>query len=86
MIPQLIRGNLKNSDGVVYIKTKKLTIDASGDDLSINVDGDPGPGVPAEIEVLGSHLNILAPKKEEEAFRSIHTEKVTYSNCRRIRR
>lgn len=66
MIPQLIRGNLKNSDGVVYIKTKKLTIDASGDDLSINVDGDPGPGVPAEIEVLGSHLNILAPKKSSK--------------------
>ncbi|MBC1758566.1 diacylglycerol kinase family lipid kinase [Listeria ivanovii] len=63
LIPQLIRGNLKNSDGVVYIKTKKLKIDASGEDLSINVDGDPGPGVPAEIEVLGSHLNILAPKE-----------------------
>ncbi|WP_099223594.1 diacylglycerol/lipid kinase family protein [Listeria costaricensis] len=63
MIRQLVRGNLKESGGVRYIQTRELSLEATGNEITVNVDGDPGPELPVKIEVLPSHLQILVPEK-----------------------
>ncbi|WP_239256218.1 diacylglycerol/lipid kinase family protein [Listeria ilorinensis] len=63
MIRQLVRGNLKESGGVRYIQTRELGLEATGNEITVNVDGDPGPELPVKIEVLPSHLQILVPEK-----------------------
>ncbi|WP_036097751.1 diacylglycerol/lipid kinase family protein [Listeria floridensis] len=65
MLPQLVRGTLKNSDGVLYYKTQHLEIDVSGEDISVNVDGDKGPTMPVNIDVFPSHLNLFVPHKKK---------------------
>lgn len=73
MLPQLVKGSLQNNEGVEYYQTKHLTIDASGEDLSVNVDGDSGPALPVEIKVFPSHLNLFVPeggKKKKSFFKA----------------
>lgn len=62
MLPKLLSGKLENSEDVIYIKTKKVQVQADESDIVVNVDGDPGPSLPVHLEVLPSHLQVLVPK------------------------
>ncbi|EIA21646.1 diacylglycerol/lipid kinase family protein [Listeria fleischmannii] len=66
ILPQLVKGTLKNANGVEYYKTNSLEIEASGEGISVNVDGDPGPSLPVKIEVLPSHLELFVPEKQNK--------------------
>lgn len=62
LLPQLIRGEIKNSDSVIYTSFKQATISVEdGDRLITNVDGDEGPVFPIEIEILPSFIKVYGP-------------------------
>lgn len=62
LLPQLIRGEIKNSDTVIYKSFKHATIAvADGENLITNVDGDEGPAFPLEIGILPSFIKVYAP-------------------------
>ncbi|PTQ84343.1 YegS/Rv2252/BmrU family lipid kinase [Trichococcus patagoniensis] len=62
LLPQLIRGEIKHSDTVIYKSFKRATIALEdGDSLLTNVDGDEGPAFPLEIEVLASFIKVYGP-------------------------
>ncbi|WP_319471476.1 diacylglycerol kinase family lipid kinase [uncultured Trichococcus sp.] len=62
LLPQLIRGEIKTSDTVIYKSFKHATIAvADGEKLITNVDGDKGPAFPLEIEILPSFIKVYAP-------------------------
>ena len=56
------------------------------DDLATNMDGDPGPSMPVDIEVLPRVLKVFAPANtKEKGFEFAYT--TTYLiNCREIYR
>ena len=61
-LPQLIRGEIRNSDAVIYKSFKQATITLEdGDSLITNVDGDEGPAFPLEIEILPSFIKVYGP-------------------------
>lgn len=62
LLPQLIMGEIRNSDTVVYTAFKQATIAVEdGDRLFTNVDGDKGPAFPLEIEILPSFIKVYGP-------------------------
>ena len=62
LLPQLIMGEIRNSDTVIYISFEKATIAVEdGDKLITNVDGDKGPAFPLEIEILPSFIKVYGP-------------------------
>lgn len=62
LLPQLIRGEIKNSDTVFYKSFKHATIAvADGESLITNVDGDKGPAFPLVIEILPSFIKVYGP-------------------------
>ncbi|WP_320165216.1 diacylglycerol kinase family lipid kinase [uncultured Trichococcus sp.] len=62
LLPQLIRGEIKTSDTVIYKSFTHATIAvADGEKLITNVDGDKGPTFPLEIEILPSFIKVYAP-------------------------
>lgn len=62
LLPQLIRGEIKNSDAVIYKSFKHATIAVEdGENLITNVDGDEGPAFPLEIEILPSFIKVYGP-------------------------
>ena len=64
ILPQLIMGELKNSDTVIYRTFKHATVAiADGDKLITNVDGDEGPAFPLEIAILPSFIKVYGPAR-----------------------
>lgn len=62
ILPQLLRGEIKNSDAVTYSSFRQATISVEdGDSLTTNVDGDEGPAFPLEIEILPSFIKVYGP-------------------------
>jgi diacylglycerol kinase family enzyme len=62
LLPKLIRGEIKNSDAVIYKSFKQATIALEdGDSLITNVDGDKGPAFPLEIEILPAFIKVYGP-------------------------
>lgn len=62
ILPQLLRGEIKNSDAVTYRSFRQATISVEdGDGLTTNVDGDEGPAFPLEIEILPSFIKVYGP-------------------------
>ncbi|WP_158320148.1 diacylglycerol/lipid kinase family protein [Aerococcus urinaehominis] len=61
IIPQFFRGSLSDVEGLTYHQAKKIVIEAD-QAYEANVDGDPGPSLPLEIEVLPSFLQVIMPK------------------------
>ncbi|WP_409290228.1 diacylglycerol/lipid kinase family protein [Peribacillus sp. SCS-37] len=62
IIPKLLKGELKEHDQVDYIRTSYVKV-SSGEELSVNIDGDEGEPLPFQAKVLASHLNIFVPSK-----------------------
>lgn len=66
MAPGILSGTITESDNVVYIQTEKIRIDAKDRDLHANVDGEEGPTLPLEIEILPGYLEIMVPRNPEK--------------------
>jgi diacylglycerol kinase (ATP) len=56
----IFKGNHIDDDDVDYFSSSKLLI-SSAQVLTANVDGDEGPNLPIELEVLPRHLEIFIP-------------------------
>jgi YegS/Rv2252/BmrU family lipid kinase len=63
MAPGILRGTITESDNVVYIQTEKIRIDAKGRELHANVDGEEGPLLPLEVEILPGYLEVLVSRE-----------------------
>ncbi|CZR02976.1 diacylglycerol/lipid kinase family protein [Trichococcus collinsii] len=62
LLPKIIRGEIKNSDSVIYKSFKQATIALEdSDSLITNVDGDKGPSFPLKIEILPSFIKVYGP-------------------------
>nr|WP_319217913.1 diacylglycerol kinase family lipid kinase [uncultured Trichococcus sp.] len=62
LLPQLIRGEIKNSDTVIYKSFEHATIGVADDEnLITNVDGDKGPAFPLEIGILPAFIKVYGP-------------------------
>lgn len=67
LLPKVFSGEVTESENVTYIVTDKISIRSLGDeDYTSDVDGEEGPKLPFTVEALKSHIQILAPPKEEE--------------------
>jgi diacylglycerol kinase (ATP) len=59
-----LSGTIGKSKLVTVKSIKKVKITVAGNEsLSTNVDGDRGPELPLEIEILPSYLQVYAPCK-----------------------
>lgn len=46
---------------VVYKQGKKIKISSEGEDVPSEIDGDPGPDLPVEIDIVPHAVNIIVP-------------------------
>lgn len=57
-------GDVQNSDAVEFMRGKKLTIKNLNDDqVQIDIDGDQGPDLPINVEVISDKIKVFVPKK-----------------------
>ena len=67
IISKLLSGHLDESEYVNVMTIKRARIIVEGNEpLATNVDGDRGPELPLEIEVLPSFVQVYAPEKKEK--------------------
>ena len=67
--PGLIAGNPLSPDTVTVIDVKKARITLSGgDNLSTNVDGEPGPDFPLDLEILPGRIRVFVPKNSSNSL------------------
>lgn len=58
-----ITGDVTKSENIEYMQGKKLTIRSLDDqDIYIDLDGDKGPNLPIEVEVISDKYHIYVPK------------------------
>jgi diacylglycerol kinase (ATP) len=60
IIPSLLKGELKESDEVEYIRTSYLNVSSSKNHV-VNIDGEEGQSLPFHAKVLPGHLNVFVP-------------------------
>ena len=68
VIPLIISGAIYNSRYTTTLTVNKASIEllSNVDDLATNMDGDPGPSMPVDIEVLPRVLKVFAPSKHKK--------------------
>ncbi len=67
IISKLLSGHLDESAYVNVMTIKRARITVEGNEpLSTNVDGDRGPELPLEIEVLPSFVQVYAPEEKRK--------------------
>ena len=68
VIPLIISGAIYNSRYTTTLTVNKASIEllSNVDDLATNMDGDPGPAMPVDIEVLPRVLKVFAPSKHKK--------------------
>ncbi|MHC4458697.1 MAG: diacylglycerol/lipid kinase family protein [Planctomycetota bacterium] len=52
---------------VIYHQGKKITISSESDNIATEIDGDPGPALPVEIEVIPQAVNCIVPEGAKPA-------------------
>ena len=52
---------------VIYRRGSKIVVSSRSSDVLSQVDGDPGPALPAEIEMLSGAVNVMVPEKGHPA-------------------
>ena len=67
MAPGILRGTITDSENVVHILTEKIRIDGTDRELHANVDGEEGPNLPLDVEILPGYLEIIVPRNPEKA-------------------
>ena len=65
LIPDLLKGDVVENDGIEYIKAKTIKI-SSDIEIESDIDGDQSDDLPVEIKVLGDHIEIYSYPIEEE--------------------
>lgn len=63
MTPSLFFGSFENSDNIEYFKTINLKINQLDNrKFESNIDGDEGPSLPLNINILPKHLKVISTK------------------------
>ena len=52
---------------VIYRQGKKIIVSSDSDDIKTQIDGDPGPKLPVEIEVMPQAVNVMVPENAKPA-------------------
>jgi diacylglycerol kinase (ATP) len=53
--------------GVIYRQGRKITVSSDSADIKTEIDGDPGPALPVEIEVIPHAVNCIVPEGAKPA-------------------
>ena len=62
VIPDLLKGDVVVNDNIEYIKARHIKI-SSDSELETDVDGDKSDNLPAEIKILGQHIQVYSQPK-----------------------
>ena len=62
----LLKLNSRRSD-VIYRQGKKIHLSTSEKIVNCEIDGDPGPSLPIDIEVIAHAVNVLVPPDAKPA-------------------
>lgn len=62
----ILKQHNKSSD-VIYCKAKHITVSSEAPDIKSEIDGDPGPALPAEIKIIPQAVNVMVPKDAKPA-------------------
>lgn len=66
LTPNLLTEKLEDSENITYMKLDQIKIEALGEkEYSSDIDGDKGPDLPIDIQVLPSFLKVLVPNSED---------------------
>jgi diacylglycerol kinase family enzyme len=52
---------------VIYCQGKKITVSSEQANIDTEIDGDPGPALPVEIEVVPQAVNVMVPEGSKPA-------------------
>lgn len=66
MLQELNGGYISEANNMITYNVKKVTISVVNDDtdeVKVNIDGEVGPALPINIEVLPSHVEVMVPNK-----------------------
>jgi len=63
IIPSLLKGELKESDEVEYIRTSYLNVSSSKEHV-VNIDGEEGQALPFRAKVLPGHISVFVYAKK----------------------
>ena len=68
LLGKLMIGDHTNSDKVIYFQTKGLRIETADSNakVTLDIDGEEGPGLPIDIECMHGAINLVVPKEEDE--------------------
>lgn len=61
LIPSLLKGDLKESEEIEYVRTSFLNVSSNKGHV-VNIDGEEGQTLPFHAKVLPGHLNVFVPK------------------------
>jgi len=62
----ILKQHIRSKD-VIYRQGKKIIITSDISGVQTQIDGDPGPGLPVEIEVIPKAVKIMVPKNAKPA-------------------
>ncbi|KAA9302061.1 MULTISPECIES: diacylglycerol kinase family protein [Aerococcus] len=62
LLQNAIQGDISASKFVLYERAKHISLKALDHSISSNVDGDAGPSLPIQVDVLPGQLKLLVPK------------------------
>ena len=67
-IPELLKGVTESNESLGYLTFEKAQIKLLDDTtIETNVDGDPGPSLPVEIQVLPQHITVFCGQEKNQA-------------------
>ena len=68
LLGKLVIGDHTSSDKVIYFQTNALRIETAdtGKKVTLDIDGEEGPGLPIDIECMHEAINLVVPKEEDE--------------------
>lgn len=58
----LLLGNLKKHKDVIYFSAKKVSVH-SAEPIRTNVDGEEGPSLPIQLQIIPRHLQVIVPEE-----------------------
>ncbi|MCR5617208.1 MAG: YegS/Rv2252/BmrU family lipid kinase, partial [Clostridiales bacterium] len=66
LLNKIAIGEHLESDKVIYFQTGKLEMSTTGDkDVTLDIDGEEGPKLPATIECIRNAIRLVVPNEEE---------------------
>ncbi|MGH2101336.1 diacylglycerol/lipid kinase family protein [Aerococcus urinaeequi] len=66
MLQELNGGYISEANSMITYNVKKVAIyvvNEDADEVKVNIDGEVGPALPIDIEVLPSHVEVMVPNK-----------------------